>query len=92
MPMPTTMKTGRDSDMATHYLYFTATAADIAWHTALVRAYGTAAGDARYDARGTATDELRTLHTRYVQAMDAWRPHARTMLVAAGQNTERIGR
>lgn len=79
--------------MATHYLYFAAMSADIAWQTALVKAYGAQAGDARYDARGTATDELRTLHDRSVQAMDAWRPHARTMLIPKeASNTERIER
>ncbi|WP_152524697.1 hypothetical protein [Novosphingobium lindaniclasticum] len=38
------------------------TAADDAWGAELVKAYGKAACNARYDARGTATDRLKSLY------------------------------
>lgn len=38
-----------------HTLYHASMAADDAWQAELVRLYGREAGDARYDARGTAT-------------------------------------
>ena len=42
-------------------LYRAALAADDAWQRALVKRYGRAAGDARYDARSESTPELRAL-------------------------------
>jgi hypothetical protein len=55
-----------------HPLYLAAVTADEAWHVELARQYGKAAGDARYDARGTATPELQRLHKAFRVANDAW--------------------
>ncbi len=51
--------------------------ADDAWQAALIRAYGKRAGDARYDARGQATEELRRLCAEMHEANEA--RHAATM-------------
>lgn len=45
--------------------------ADAAWSAELQRVYGSRAGDARYDARGTATPTLRALSLAFQQAADA---------------------
>jgi hypothetical protein len=42
--------------------------ADDAWHDELVREYGTHAGDARYDWRGSATPTLDVLKEAFLQA------------------------
>jgi hypothetical protein len=55
-----------------HPLYLAAVTADEAWQVELARQYGKAAGDARYDARGTATPELQRLHKAFRDANDAW--------------------
>lgn len=47
--------------------------ADNAWHSAIVSTYGKRiARIARYDARGTATHELRALYNAKVKAYDAF--------------------
>jgi hypothetical protein len=60
----------RGPGASAHYL--AAVTADEAWHVELARQYGKAAGDARYDARGTATPELQRLHKAFRVANDAW--------------------
>lgn len=52
--------------------YSTALAADDAWQTALERAYGTNASNARYDDRGVATPELAALKAAFLVANDEW--------------------
>lgn len=42
--------------------YYTALAADAAWSAELQRVFGKRAGDARYDARGVSTPELKALY------------------------------
>lgn len=54
-------------------LMFQALAADDAWHYALIAAYKAAAGDARYDARGTATPILAALKAAKLAADRAYR-------------------
>lgn len=49
-------------------LYRAAIAADDAWQVALVACYGKRAGDARYDARGESTPELRGLKQAKIAA------------------------
>ena len=43
--------------------------ADDAWSEALKRTFGMNAGDARYDARGYSTPELKRLHDRRMMEM-----------------------
>lgn len=56
--------------------------ADDAWQAELERVYGSQAGDARYDHRGTATRQLADLKEARYQAMldyhakTTWRPLA----------------
>lgn len=57
MPHPTTTE-----------LFNAALEADAAWQRALIRVYGTAAAEARYDSRGTAIPELRKLYDAKVAA------------------------
>jgi hypothetical protein len=63
-----------------HAAYHAAIDADRAWSAELTRLYGRNAGDARYDARGTATPELARLwavtraanEARYRLAAGTW--------------------
>lgn len=64
--------------------YRTAKIADAAWSDELQRVYGRQAGDARYDARGTATPELARLHAAFRAASDA-RYAAHTAHIEAAQ-------
>lgn len=52
-------------------LYYKALAADHAFSRELERLFGKEAGDARYDARGKSTPELRELASAYLAAREA---------------------
>lgn len=71
----------------TYYVraYYAAKAADDAWQAELERTYGPAAGDARYDARGTATENLFLLWLEWKGAEDERREWTRK-LVALPRN------
>jgi len=60
---------GREAHMTPcHKAYYAAVRADDAWQAELERQYGPKAGDARYDARGTASEALRTLREAFRRA------------------------
>lgn len=67
------MRTVRTMSNATHATYRAAIAADDAYSAELRRVFGTNAGDARYDARGESTPELRRLAAAKIAADDARR-------------------
>jgi len=50
-------------------------AADLAWQAELERVYGSNAGDARYDNRGTATDTLQALKRAMLVARIAYQDY-----------------
>lgn len=61
-----------DSERATNSaIVHTSWDADNAWQAELVRVYGRAACNARYDARGTATPALAALHAEKSKAREA---------------------
>lgn len=64
--------------MTVHEAYAQALLADNAWQAELERVYGRKAGDARYGARGTATERLAGLHAEFARATCAWRNHPET--------------
>ncbi len=56
--------------------YYAAADADAAWSAELRRVFGKSSGDARYDARGTSTPELRRLYDAKIAADEAQRADA----------------
>lgn len=72
-------------------LYQAACKADQAWSAELTRVYGRNAGDARYDRRGCASEELAHLSSESAAAKDAWLAECKRIRESAVTGPGRTG-